>query len=351
MIGFNNNFNNVPLSVKNNNFADKNYQYSKKQGLKQDTLSLSSQQTSAKKGISSLFKNLFKEKTKEEPQQMYVLPSDFGYAQQIQYQKLGETKAHQMIKNAILNGTETQLNYHILADDEYDRIREHSAYAVDYGLKYTPFEQQNLLRVIAAQDPGDDYFNKVTYEIDGKDAFSVSVVPTKHWAWRNGTGGDLKDRVSLNVKPDSDLITELDIFMKTGEYTNANGKTSKIDDVTKFFYKTSVNIESWNNRQDPVTIYFRSDVNKETYNAICDITSRYARGYVSNSSNETPWISKIEKDPTDEMVKNLENELSTYSKNAASSLHSTFLSQSKALSSGQFQAYTNILKYLQEALA
>lgn len=348
MIGFNSNFhkNNIKAYGTANNLPQQSYCYSGKSAIGKDSVELSTKRDKKESFISRIFGTGKNIRPKESNIILnYNINPDFGKVQKLKAEEIGESQAKLAIKKAFESGIDN-LNYMLLAEDEYDRIRESGKYKVDYGSLGISSNEEYLLTSIAGFDPGDDFYNLKTYNIDGKDIAQVKVFPLKHWVWRNGSGGDISSRVSLNVKPEGDFINELDIFMKTGMYTDSNGKPAKVENVTNFFYKTPLNQKSWNERQDPVTVYFRSDVNDETYKAIADISSRYARGYVNNGNGNAPWISNIEKDINEEMVNSLIKELETYSKRAASTLKSTYASQSKALSSGQYQAYINILSYM-----
>lgn len=155
--------------------------------------------------------------------------------------------------------------------------------------------------------------------------------------------------MSANVVPDGNLIRELDNFRLTGTYTDANGNTVKVDNLSKFSYKSPQTLAGWNKRQDPLTFYFGSEVNDETYKAISEITGRYARGTVYNANPDTSWVSNIETNPTEQMVTNLASELRNYSEALSDRMLSEFQSQREQLSSGQYEAYKNILEYFKEA--
>ncbi len=351
MIGFNSNFdkNNLNGVVINSNTSQNSVKYCKPTTDICDSAEFTTKKQKKEGFISRLFKPGKHQKNENNQQVLnYNLSCDFGNTQRLKAEEIGESTAKSAIIKAFAEGNDN-LNYQLLADDEYDRIREHGIYKVDYGKDAFSSNEEYLLNSIAGFDPGEDFYNVKKYNLNGKDIAEVKVIPLNNWCWRNGAGGVVSDRVSLNIKPEGDFINELDIFMKTGIYTDANGKPSKVEDVTNFFYKTPLDVNSWNDRQDPVTIYFRSNPNNETYKAITDISSRYARGFINNGNKNAPWISNIEKEPDDILVNNLIEELGKYSQRASSALKNTYIAQSKALSSGQYKAYMNILSYIKAA--
>lgn len=109
---------------------------------------------------------------------------------------------------------------------------------------------------------------------------------------------DVVDRISLNVKADKRLLTELDKLMQTGCYTNKAGKEVKVD-VPRGEYKTSQDFEDWATRHDPITMYFEKNISKELEQAIAEITEKYARKSsngkaLMNSVEGKPWIAHEE---------------------------------------------------------
>ena len=110
-------------------------------------------------------------------------------------------------------------------------------------------------------------------------------IETKHrgvWTKRQAQGSKIKsvtDRISLNVKGNSDLIKKLDELM--------------VEEGDVFAYKTYSNLAQWGDREDPITIYFKDEITDEMFNKIANITKPYARGNINGAENSsTPWMMK-----------------------------------------------------------
>lgn len=246
--------------------------------------------------------------------------------------------AQEKIEEAVLNGQDLNSDeIKTLLDDEYAKIRQTGKYAYDYG--NTSFEDP----IEAVQD----VINPDSDTSLSKSGVVVIDGGGEHWYFRSfGTSGKCVERVSVNAKASVDMINDLDKLMKTGEYVNANGELVKLDNMTKFNYKTPQDVANWNTRQDPLTFYFSDEVNQETYDAIKEITGRHARGSVYNANPNSSWISNIEKNPTTEMVNALADEIEKYSPNLASNLRKNIKKSGDVkMSSGEFEAYNNMLNY------
>lgn len=131
------------------------------------------------------------------------------------------------------------------------------------------------------------------------------------WSWRKPVGrsmaktqimhdGELvkvdavKDRISLNVVADRNLLSELDEFVRTGEYVNSAGQKVKIN-IPNGYYKTPLSVEKWAQRHDPITMYFDNTLSQEALDALSEITSKYARPSsngraLMNALDGRPWI-------------------------------------------------------------
>lgn len=71
------------------------------------------------------------------------------------------------------------------------------------------------------------------------------------------------DRISLNVYPEADLIQKLDKFI------------SKSDGQIE--YKVPARMEEWNERHDPITVFFRKPINKSDEKELVEIVTPHVR--------------------------------------------------------------------------
>ena len=90
------------------------------------------------------------------------------------------------------------------------------------------------------------------------------------WDYRTPVGfikeGRATERISLNVRPDRELIRKLDDYF-----------SSHLSDV-KGYYKTPGYFEGWSSRHDPITIYLHSSAKNSTVlEDIAKIAAPYAR--------------------------------------------------------------------------
>ena len=67
----------------------------------------------------------------------------------------------------------------------------------------------------------------------------------------------------MNVYPENELITKLDDFI-----ARSNGMVE---------YKTSIGLNKWNNRHDPITIYFHRPINKTDEAEIIKLAKAHIR--------------------------------------------------------------------------
>lgn len=209
-----------------------------------------------------------------------------------------------------------------IAEDMYDQIRRTHKYAVEYEKKYSG-SYGELCRIIEE--------NK-----------GVTVKDKHPWATRKAKGTEFKsakERISLNVVGDADLIKKLDDLM-----IKTNGA---------FIYKTYSDPSRWSNREDPVTLYFQDEITPEIYDEIANITKTYARGRLNEVSedSETPWMMK-EKYAKGDLIA----ELALRAKKFDENLYRTIVSDAGiklTLSSGMYRAYSKVIdeyeRYLHNA--
>jgi hypothetical protein len=102
--------------------------------------------------------------------------------------------------------------------------------------------------------------------ITSNETNEIKVINKSGWNFRvsqNRKTTPVIDRISLNVYPETELIQKLDKFI-----AKSNGLIE---------YKVPVRIEEWNERHDPITIFFRKAIDKTDKNAIFEIASPYIR--------------------------------------------------------------------------
>lgn len=106
------------------------------------------------------------------------------------------------------------------------------------------------------------------HEVTKRSTKEIFVSPQNGWHYRfSRKHTDFRepviDRISLNVYPEAELIKKLDKFIsKSGINVE---------------YKTSVNINKWQNRYDPITMYFREPITKEIEDEIVKLVSPHVR--------------------------------------------------------------------------
>ena len=103
-------------------------------------------------------------------------------------------------------------------------------------------------------------------DITSKTTKDVNVTVQNGWHYRIPKKQDkapIVDRISLNVYPEADLIKKLDEIV-----AKSKGEIE---------YKTPTGLKGWNDRHDPITIYFRRPVNKADETAIVNIAQPHIR--------------------------------------------------------------------------
>ena len=254
------------------------------------------------------------------------------------------TDAQKAIMEAVAQGKDLgKLDLQRYINNEYDVVRERNQYARDYGDETFVSSKEELELALNGRD---DSVFQMSKE-------GVLVLETEHWA-QHGSVSEPQERLSVNVKASAEMISEIDLMFKaarqTGKYTLSDGTEVE---VGSFAFKAPANMEGWNNRQDTLTFYFEKPVTQGEIDAIADITAKYARGTVTNANEAYPWISNSTKYPTNEMVTELANQIREYNPSLASSLSwkVSKYGNNANISEGEFDAYSNMLRYMQEATA
>ena len=156
-----------------------------------------------------------------------------------------------------------------------------------------------------------------------------------YWSARHNVNMDVRniniiDRFSLNVRGNSELISELDRLMRDGVYVDTNGNTVKINIKNMygdFYYKTPSETKDWLIRQDPVTVYCNGYASEELTEALTVISSRYQRGALNAAEpgSKTPWIQK-EKSPSDSDIRALiDTAYKNYGEKVGNAVNSYFI--------------------------
>jgi hypothetical protein len=83
-----------------------------------------------------------------------------------------------------------------------------------------------------------------------------------------------KERISMNVNPDPELIRVLDRYIAKGEVVK-DGKIIRTVTPPKAYYKSTDIIEAYEGRQDPITMYFREHATKDQIADIVEITAPF----------------------------------------------------------------------------
>ena len=83
-----------------------------------------------------------------------------------------------------------------------------------------------------------------------------------------------KERISMNVNPDPELIRVLDRYIASGEVVK-DGKIIRTVTPPKAYYKSTDVLEAYEARQDPITMYFREPATKEQIADIVEITKPF----------------------------------------------------------------------------
>lgn len=83
-----------------------------------------------------------------------------------------------------------------------------------------------------------------------------------------------KERISMNVNPDPELIRVLDRYIASGEVVK-EGKVIRTVTPPKAYYKSTDVLEAYESRQDPITMYFREPATKDQIADIVEITKPF----------------------------------------------------------------------------
>ncbi len=241
--------------------------------------------------------------------------------------------------------------------NEYCAIREAGAYARDYGAAAFVDNPKIVQQTI----------NPVSLKPNGVGARQVAFVEAPNttgklilnrqrgWIYRASNAKafsqEVTERFSANVKASKDMINALDGLVATGKYRNAAGELVEVKNISSFYYKTPEHVSKWNGRQDPLTFYFTEKVNNETKQAIAEITSKYARGGVNNADALYPWLSNVEVNPTNKMVDELAQKLKKYGLNSCAEKVNSWKKTGyyAHTSTGQYEAFSNIIKYIENS--
>ncbi len=83
-----------------------------------------------------------------------------------------------------------------------------------------------------------------------------------------------KERISMNVNPDPELIRVLERYIAKGEVVK-DGRLIRTVTPPKAYYKSTDVIEAYESRQDPITMYFREPATKDQIADIVEITTPF----------------------------------------------------------------------------
>jgi len=213
-----------------------------------------------------------------------------------------------------------KINWNEIVCDMYSQIRRTDNYAIDYGKNNFSGNYGDLYKIIRQ--------NKNIITICQE--YWTTRVPYKYSKYDN-----VKERISLNVKGDAELIKQLDKFMTK---TNCS-----------FVYKTYTNPYRWADREDPITIYFYDELTKDIYNQIAKITKPYARGRINevDESSTTPWMIK-EECAQGKMIDKLLERAKKLNMDLYDNLQKDISNNS--LSTGQYRAYCKIMDEYEQYL-
>ena len=252
----------------------------------------------------------------------FMIEQDLDFYQAIEYldaiKRKKPTNADdiypkELSQEELLQKYGSKINWHQIQYDMYNQIRRMGIYCVNYQEDNFSGSYGELCRVIE-NNP------------------KVKIKNTNPWSKRQAPEAKFEhitDRISLNVKGDSDLIKKLDDLMA------ATGNVFK--------YKTFSNPANWGDREDPITIYFQDEVSDEMFNKIAQITKPYARGRINGTpeTSPTPWMMK-EKYSQGVMI----DELLQRAKTLDNDLYQDILETAgtkKSMSSGKYRAYLKIM--------
>jgi len=229
------------------------------------------------------------------------------------------------------NGDLTPQSVYEIIEDMYKQYRHVCEYAVKYE----------------SDTYDEDFLNLCIYMLICR----PRQIPIRHqqsWIFRfspTHSDNDIKERMSLNVSPNGDMLKKLDEFMSKGIYTDKDNNEKNINPIP-FYYKIPDDKEQWGNRQDPVTLYFTDKIDDDTLNAIRDITAPYQRGILNHSeeAKDYNWM-LIEKSPTDEEIDKLYERIENSNEVVAQAIHDNF-EKHTFTSAGLFKVVSTMLDEL-----
>ena len=121
-----------------------------------------------------------------------------------------------------------------------------------------------------------------------------------------------KERLSLSVNIEPDLITALDSYISKGEVF-VNGKLIRKSSIPKAYYKTADDVPGLIGRTDPVTVYFTENATKEQladlklitepFKDITKVTSKEDALFASGQLKEAYWLSHAKEYSPEETYK------------------------------------------------
>ena len=129
----------------------------------------------------------------------------------------------------------------------------------------------NKLRIAQYQQEGLSTIAEITRNGTSK----TEVIPDLHWHFRipinaQRSNRHCVERISLNVRPEKELIEQLDKYFS--EHINIQGE-----------YKTPSTFRGWSSRHDPITIYFYEPIKDKK---VLDDIAQIAKPFVRSTGNE-----------------------------------------------------------------
>ncbi len=236
--------------------------------------------------------------------------------------------------------------------DDYDRymiqkVKQGTLMPADvnqwYNTEYNKIRKVNLNNIV--QNP---YLQNV---IDYPQVRGINIENQGGWKYRSAENFfPEKDRASLNVINHPGLINELDYFMKTGQY-NYCGFPYKVNNLSKFYYKTYADASKWYIREDPVSLYFNDKLNDETYLALVQITAKYRNNALHNAEGEMADWFKKEQSPDKSMIIPLIQDAQKVNNTLAEFIYRKSYNSANGnyvLSSGVYEAFSNIINKIKK---
>lgn len=121
-----------------------------------------------------------------------------------------------------------------------------------------------------------------------------------------------KERLSLSVNIEPDLITALDSYISKGEVL-VNGKLVMKSSIPNAYYKTADDVPGLIGRTDPVTVYFTKNTTKEqladlkliteSFKDTTKVTSKEDALFASGQLREAYWLSHAKEYSPEETYK------------------------------------------------